>query len=91
MTPGAIGALTSKFMQKGWIDNNVKPSEEALVHCACGKIREKASEFQTFLGMLKDMAGMNTIVEQLEGYNYNSLSCTQAIRRHIIISVISHS
>ena len=66
-TPGSASTLSTKFMEKNWIDITAKPSAKELVVCACAKIELKASEFKTFLEMLNDMAGMSIIVKKLKG------------------------
>lgn len=66
-TPDARDALSNRFMQKGWIATTATSSESELVHLACNKIKQKASEYETVLKMLKEMEGMDIVVETLEG------------------------
>lgn len=67
VTPEAKNDLATLFMQKEWIDIIAKPSEEELVTCACEKIKQKASNFETFVEMLHNITGMDQIVTKLRG------------------------
>lgn len=66
-TPGARDAFLHRFMQKNWIATTATPSESDLVLLACNKIKQKASEYETVLKMLKEMDGMDIVIENLEG------------------------
>ena len=67
MTPTANAALSIKFIQENWIAPGVKCSSDDLLNCAWTQIQQKASQFQVFLSMLRDMAGMDLVVKQLQG------------------------
>ena len=67
MTPSANTALSIKFIQENWIEPGVKCSNDNLLESALAQILQKASQFQVFLSMLRDMAGMDLVVKQLQG------------------------
>lgn len=66
-TPGAFDTLSMKFVQSNWISLTAKTSARELVLLACQKIEQKASEYSTIYGMLKDTNGMDIILGRLEG------------------------
>lgn len=66
-TPGTHGALLSRFKQKGWIPISATPSASDLVTSACNKIKQKASEYETIFNMLKEVEGMDIVIEDLKG------------------------
>ena len=67
MTPSANAELSRRFIQENWIEPGVKCSNDDLLNSALYQIRQKASQFQVFLSMLRDMAGMDLVVKQLQG------------------------
>ena len=67
MIPTANAELSTKFIQENWIAPGVKCSNNDLLNSALVQIRLKASQFQVFLSMLRDMAGMDLVVERLQG------------------------
>ena len=67
MTPSANAELSRRFIQENWIEPGVKCSNDDLLNSTLLQIRQKASQFQVFLSMLRDMAGMDLVVKQLQG------------------------
>ena len=67
LTPSANAELSRKFIQESWIEPGVNCSNDDLLNSALAQILQKASQFQVFLSMLRDMAGMDHVVKQLQG------------------------
>ena len=55
--------LILKFIEEKWIDITSERNEDELVRTALGRIRKDANEYHKFIGMLKDITGMDQIVD----------------------------
>lgn len=60
-TPSALGALTLKFVEKGWIRGGDNPTPDQICIMVLGRIELNANEFWNFLDILKDTEGMDII------------------------------
>lgn len=73
LTPGAHDALFQRFTQKEWISPTVTSSANDLVVLAHNKIKQRASEYETILKILKEIEGMDIVIENMEGSCYHFL------------------
>ena len=60
-------ALTFKYQEKQWINIYESPDETSLVRLALTRISFDPSQYRIFMGMLKDITGMDFIVKIIEG------------------------
>ena len=67
MVPSSSEILRSKFIESGWISFHQHPTEEELVILALGRIEMDTLQFQKFVTMLRDIKGMEPVVQQLTG------------------------
>lgn len=69
-------ALTFMYQQKGWIDISESLDEASLVRLVLTRISFDASQYRTFMDMLKAITGMDIIVKKIEGtVAYPLLNC----------------
>lgn len=62
---GAKTALTDKYMENEWIDITAKNVSFAIL--ALSKISNDASQYRTFVDMLKRTVGMDDVAKKIEG------------------------
>ena len=65
-TPGATTRLWTKYKEKVWSNICTEQTSNTLVTTALNRIKNDAKHFETFLTMLKDIAGLDLIVAKLE-------------------------
>ena len=65
-TPSVKESLSIKFITAEWIDTTTQCTEKELVQCALGKIEQESSKFQTFVRMLRETTGMDTIAKMVK-------------------------
>ena len=65
-TPSALETLRTKFQMTNWIDYVDKCSEKELVVCALENIRNDSSKYSTFLAMIRDTPGLDTVANIME-------------------------
>ena len=65
-TPSALDTLCTKFAMADWMDYIGKCSEEKLIRCALEKIRQDSSKYSTFLAMIRDTTGLDTVADAME-------------------------
>lgn len=64
--PGAKAQLSELYKKNRWIPMEADATETELVNIALERIQLKSSQFELFVGMLKEITGMDLIVETLE-------------------------
>lgn len=64
--PGAKEKLSELYKKQEWISMEADTTETNLVNIALDRIQLKSSQFEVFVGMLKEITGMDLIVETLE-------------------------
>ena len=64
--PGAKEQLSELYKKNRWIPMEADATEMNLVNIALERIQLKSSQFEVFVGMLKEITGMDLIVETLE-------------------------
>lgn len=64
---GAKESLIVKYMEKDWIDITEKPTAVKLPVVALNKISCDASQYHTFIDMLRSVVGMDLVVDEIEG------------------------
>ena len=67
LTPSAKQTLRLKFIEKEWLGLHADPTEDVLVTQALGRIQSDVNQFEVFVEMLRDMEGMDQIVQNLAG------------------------
>ena len=73
--------LKWKFQEKGWLSLTANPAEDELVKLVLGRIEQDANQYDEFLAMLRDIEGMDLIVNTLTGMTCNFLTLSQGSRR----------
>ena len=68
--PRARRALSLRFKEKEWLDLTASPTEEQLVTLVLGRIEQDANQYDEFLAMLRDIEGMDLIVNTLTGMTW---------------------
>ena len=69
-TPSASQTLKQKMIEKGWLDPIASPTEEQLVTLVLERIDQDVNQFGEFIAMLRDIEGMDLIVNTLTGMTY---------------------
>ena len=64
--PSALGAVTLKFVEKGWIRGGDNLTPDQICTMALGRIELDANQFGDFVDILKDTRGMDIIAHTLE-------------------------
>ena len=64
-TPGATDILTGMYKQKGWM--NI--TEDQLVTLALDRIKQDSNQYDLFIGMLRDINGMDLTVKRITSSN----------------------
>lgn len=59
--------LTMKYQEKSWIGIGESPEPSNLVPKALVRISGDASQYHMFMRMLKDIKGMDIVVNKIEG------------------------
>ena len=67
LTPSAKQTLCLKFIEREWLDLSADPKEKDLVTQALGRIELDVNQFEVFVEMLRDIEGMDQIVQILTG------------------------
>ena len=62
---GARGILTLHYKQEQWLDDNEYPTEFELVTIALNRIKTDSSQYDIFLTMLRDIRGLDLIVNAI--------------------------
>jgi len=65
--PSARNSLRQKFKEKGWLSITNSPTEEQLVTHALGRIELDPNQYGKLIAMLKEISGMDLIVNKLTG------------------------
>ena len=60
-------ALIMEYQKLGWIPITAIPSETELVTLALDRISNDAGQYNIFMQMLENIAGINLIVDKLKG------------------------
>ena len=63
--PSASKTLKQKFVEKEWLDLIANPTEEQLVTLVLGRIEQDVNQYGDFIAMLRDIEGMDLIVNML--------------------------
>ena len=63
--------LTIKYQEKEWIGFVEEPTHSALVRIALSRISGDPSQYHIFMDMLKTIAGMDIVVNGIEGKRYH--------------------
>lgn len=66
LTPGAREVLVTKFQEEEWLLITEDPTEKELVDTVLGRIKRNPANITTFIDMLKEVTGLDQIVETLE-------------------------
>lgn len=64
--PGAKEQLSELYKKHKWIAMETNATETNLVNIALERIQLKSGQFELFVGMLKEITGMDLIVQNLE-------------------------
>ena len=67
-TPGAKETLSAKCKQNNWFQVTADPSEKELVELVLVRIEQSTDQFDVFVSMLEEIAGMDQIVDCLNYY-----------------------
>lgn len=67
VNPEARKLLIAKYQQEGWIEISEQPESNTIVPKALFRIKSDASQYHTFMKMLKEIVGMDIIWKQIEG------------------------
>ena len=59
--------LIVKYRGKGWLSQTASPTAGELVCQILERIRQKKSEYRVFMEMLKDIKGLDLVVDELRG------------------------
>ena len=59
--------LFNKFVTKNWIDTGDCPNENVLINIAMDRIKNKSTEYNAFLSILKQISGTSHILDKLKG------------------------
>ena len=79
--PSARNSLRQKFKEKGWLSITDSPTEEQLVTRALGRIELDPKQYRVFLAMLRDIEGLDLIVNRLTGMTILPLPVSFCMRR----------
>ena len=79
--PSARNSLRQKFKEKGWLSITESPTEEQLVTHALGRIELDPKQYRVFLVMLRDVEGLDLIVNRLTGMTIVPLPVSFCMRR----------
>ena len=68
VTPDATSRLATIFQENSWSGITSSPTAEELVRVTLSRIKfdEVGTEFDTFIGMLKKIEGLDQVVAMLE-------------------------
>ena len=72
-TPGAKLLLTLEYQQKQWIDTTVHPTEDQLVTLALSRIQQDPKQYDVFINMLRNIAGMGLTVDRITSFSELSM------------------
>lgn len=75
-TPGARELLTLHYKQNKWLKVTENPREDELVTFALVRIEQDPSQYDIFITMLRDIEGMDLIVNIISSGELISLSAT---------------
>ena len=64
---GSRDTLIQKYQQEQWIPITEQPDAGGLVTIALNRISTDARQYDVFIDMLKDITGMDIIVERIQG------------------------
>ena len=67
--PTASKTLKQKFKEESWLEPTDDPDEDALVTLILNRIKHDVNQFQKFIHMLRDIAGMDQIENMLKSKN----------------------
>ena len=59
--------LRLEYIKHKWLAKHARPEASALVEMALGRIELDVNEYEVFIEILKDIAGMGLIVGKLTG------------------------
>lgn len=65
-TLGATKQLSELYKQNEWLSLAVDATETDLVNTALNRIKQEASQFKLFVGMLREIPGMDLTVKTLD-------------------------
>ena len=70
LNPSASQSLRLKYQEKRWLSLTASPAEDELVKLVLGRIEQDANQYDEFLAMLRDIEGMDLIVNTLTGMTW---------------------
>ena len=70
LIPSASQSLRQKFQEKEWLGLTASPTEEQLVTLVLGRIEQDVNQFGEFIAMLRDIEGMDQIVNTMTGMTF---------------------
>ena len=67
VTPGSEGSLLLKFQELSWLAIGAVATAQELVTLALNRIETDVRDYEVFINMLKDTAGMEQVVKMIAG------------------------
>ena len=67
VTKGAQEALTTQYIQAGWLGLTAKPSVNELLSQALMRMKGNPDQYDKFLSMLRAIGGLDLIVKAISG------------------------
>ena len=71
--PSASQTLRQKFKEKGWLESSSNPEDDQLVTLILSRIKHDIHQFEEFIAVLKDIDGMDLIVDILTSMTITQL------------------
>lgn len=81
--------LKQKFKEEGWLESYGELKDDEISTLVLNRIKSNVSQFEVFISMLKDIAGMDLVVSKLNGMILCVLSLS--LFSHISLCAPTHT